>query len=122
MAWRPASRLANGRSRIACSQTGIAHASKAAGERTLREDPMSRRLVFVTAIVVLLLLPITVPGRSAALDRNSPTITTVMTGLLNPRGLAFDRDGALYVVEAGRGGSGPCIQEGTVCYGDTGGV
>ena len=32
------------------------------------------------------------------------TITTVMSGLDNPRGLAFAPDGGLYVVEAGRGG------------------
>jgi glucose/arabinose dehydrogenase len=32
------------------------------------------------------------------------TITTVMSGLDNPRGLAFTPEGGLYVVEAGRGG------------------
>jgi hypothetical protein len=36
------------------------------------------------------------------------TVTTVMSGLDNPRGLAFGPEGALYVVEAGRGGEGPC--------------
>jgi hypothetical protein len=34
--------------------------------------------------------------------------SVVMTGLDNPRGLAFAPYGALYVAEAGRGGSGPC--------------
>ena len=47
----------------------------------------------------------------------------VATGLDNPRGVAFDDNGALYVVEAGRGGPGPCIRASnnqTVCYGPTG--
>jgi hypothetical protein len=50
--------------------------------------------------------------------------TPVMTNLANPRGLAFGPDGALYVVEAGRGGTGPCIMilGSTQCYGPTGGV
>jgi hypothetical protein len=53
------------------------------------------------------------------------TVTPVMTGLDNPRGLAFGPEGGLYVVEAGRGGSGPpCrIQRGiTQCYGATGAI
>lgn len=33
----------------------------------------------------------------------------VMSGLDNPRGLAFAPNGALYVAEAGRGGPGPCL-------------
>jgi len=52
----------------------------------------------------------------------------VAKGLDNPRGLAFDSDGALYVAEAGRGGAGPCIPgpEGPeappVCLGYSGAV
>ena len=38
----------------------------------------------------------------------SPSFTVVMEGLDNPRGLTFGEDGALYVAEAGRGGSAPC--------------
>jgi hypothetical protein len=47
-----------------------------------------------------------------------------MSGLDNPRGLAFGPEGALYVVEAGRGGSGPCqMLRGLLrCYGATGAV
>jgi glucose/arabinose dehydrogenase len=50
--------------------------------------------------------------------------TTVMTGLDNPRGLAFGPEGALYVAEAGRGGPGPCIalRGAPQCFGPTGAV
>jgi sugar lactone lactonase YvrE len=49
-----------------------------------------------------------------------------MTGLDNPRGLAFDPEGALYVAEAGRGGDGVCVPQpdgpGTRCFGATGAI
>jgi hypothetical protein len=51
-------------------------------------------------------------------------VDTIATGLDNPRHLAIS-DGRLYVAEAGRGGSGPCVSgpEGdTQCVGDTGAV
>jgi hypothetical protein len=54
------------------------------------------------------------------------TATPVMTGLDNPRGLAFGglfgKRGALYVAEAGRGGAGPCqiLRGAPQCYGPTG--
>lgn len=50
----------------------------------------------------------------------------VMTGLDNPRGLAFGPEGGLYVAEAGKGGAGPCFPApdgpGTRCYGATGAI
>lgn len=54
----------------------------------------------------------------------APSVNPVMTGLDNPRGLAIGPEGALYVVEAGRGGSAPCMMlRGLVrCYGATGAV
>jgi hypothetical protein len=51
--------------------------------------------------------------------------TVVASGLDNPRGIAVDRHGFVYVAEAGRGGSGPCIAgaEGTTqCTGQTGAI
>ncbi|WP_158643198.1 ScyD/ScyE family protein [Pseudoduganella lurida] len=49
----------------------------------------------------------------------------IATGLVNPRGIAFAPDGALYVAEAGRGGNGTCIvlSDGqNSCYGQTGAI
>jgi hypothetical protein len=53
------------------------------------------------------------------------TVTTIASNLVNPRGLNFGPDGALYVAEAGSGGSGACIDGSDglhKCYGATGGV
>ena len=59
-----------------------------------------------------------------------PTLTPVMVGLNNPRGLAVGPGGAMYVAEAGTGGAGPCqlprrgeLPAGTPsCFGPTGRV
>ncbi len=49
-----------------------------------------------------------------------------MSGLDNPRGLAFAPNGALYVAEAGRGGAGPCVVQAatgeTRCFGTSGAI
>lgn len=52
---------------------------------------------------------------------------TIASGLSNPRGIAIAPNGALYVVEAGSGGPGPCIPSPvppprTRCFGLTGAV
>ncbi|WP_212845176.1 ScyD/ScyE family protein [Catellatospora sp. IY07-71] len=60
------------------------------------------------------------PGAAA------PDVTVLYTGLSNPRGLAFDDDGVLYVTEAGRGADGApdpvCLPrpQGIGCLGATG--
>lgn len=57
--------------------------------------------------------------------RAQPIVTVVMSGLDNPRGLAFGPEGALYVAESGRGGEGPCFFNSAGefrCYGPTGAI
>src|SRR5436190_8376719 len=79
-----------------------------------------KHLTWVVAAVAVAALPLT-----ATRGRAAPTTIVVMSGLDNPRGLAFGPEGALYVAEAGRGGSGPCaVLRGAVqsCYGATGAV
>jgi hypothetical protein len=65
-------------------------------------------------------------GLITASVAQAATTRVVMSGLDNPRGLAFGPEGALYVAEAGRGGAGPCfsppIRGGTMCYGATGAI
>lgn len=54
-----------------------------------------------------------------------PVVAVVMSGLDNPRGIAFAPNGALYVAEAGRGGTGPCQTSGAMesrCYGPSGAI
>jgi hypothetical protein len=89
---------------------------------------MSRKPVAATLVVVTLTMIVAAgaaiaPAGTASNGQSVGTATPVMTGLDNPRGLAFGRNGALYVVEAGRGGTGPCVllRPGvTACYGATG--
>ena len=81
----------------------------------------TRRLIALNCCVALLsawLLTQTAVAQSYVINE-------VMSGLVSPRGLALGPDGALYVAEAGNGGSGPSIVAGTgntVFYGTTGGV
>jgi hypothetical protein len=73
----------------------------------------------LTAIVGLAL------GIAPEQARAEYLITVVMSGLDNPRGLAFGPDSNLYVAEAGRGGPGPGILGGAgqvVFYGASGAV
>jgi hypothetical protein len=76
------------------------------------------------ALSYLAVLALVVPAGASA-----STITQVMHGLDNPRGLAFGPEGGLYVAEAGRGGpvsplcyTNPDPGIGFRCYGATGAV
>lgn len=64
-------------------------------------------------------------GLSPALHAQS-TLEVIATGLDNPRGLRFGPGGALYVVEAGRGGDGTLCEShpelGFRCAGPTGAI
>jgi hypothetical protein len=73
-------------------------------------------------IVLSLLMATMWPGAA-----NGQPVEVVATGLDNPRGLAFGPEGALYVVEAGRGGPlEPCFHPvdaaGPRCVGQSGAV
>jgi hypothetical protein len=82
---------------------------------------MKRRIFFSIAALVGVVGLFTAANAGAA-----PSVTVVMSGLDNPRGLAFGPEGALYVAEAGRGGPGPCIllrpMPTPFCYGPSGAV
>ena len=63
-----------------------------------------------------------VPGAQAHAPKASGW-TTVASGLDNPRGIALTHHGDLWVAEAGKGGSAPCMagpEGGNVCFGNTG--
>ena len=68
--------------------------------------------------------PLIAPSSPALAVLTQADGTPVMTNLANARGLAWGPEGALYVAEAGRGGTGPCmiVLGSTVCYGATGAV
>jgi hypothetical protein len=72
----------------------------------------------------LILLTMMLFALLASPSANAQSITQVMSGLDNPRHLAFGPEGALYVAEAGRGGAGPClfIRGATQCAGSTGAI
>jgi hypothetical protein len=81
---------------------------------------MSLRLPLLAAVVALAAL---LPAAPAAAHRDkAPEV--VASGLDNPRDLDVDASGTVYVTEAGRGGSGPCvtIEMGTKCAGASGAV
>ena len=76
-------------------------------------------------LALLLGLACVALGALAGGGSASPAVgVPVMSGLHNPRGLAIDNDGSVYVAEAGQGGTAPCaIFSGEPvlrCYGPTG--
>ncbi|MBA3330230.1 MAG: ScyD/ScyE family protein [Actinobacteria bacterium] len=78
-----------------------------------------KRLIAPALLVVVACLAV-----AGTAGSGGAAFTVVMSGLDNPRGLAFGPEGALYVAEAGRGGDGPCIflRGASMCYGPTGAV
>jgi hypothetical protein len=87
-----------------------------------REIPMLNKLSIVAASAISIVLGVGDATLAASFQ-------VVANNLDSPRGLTFGSDGALYVVEAGRGGTSPCIPapgagpDGPqVCYGATGGI
>lgn len=82
------------------------------------------RALAAVSLTAGLLAPLFVPTDAAA----QASIQVIASGLDNPRGIALGPDGALYVVEAGRGGSSAlCLSDPGLpgvpkCYGATGAV
>jgi hypothetical protein len=75
---------------------------------------------FLASIAAVACAGIAVTSASASTPH--ATVTTVVSGLDNPRDLAFGSDGKLYVAEAGHGGSANCFTDpelGTSCVGFT---
>jgi hypothetical protein len=77
-------------------------------------------------LVITILLVITTLLAAPVKTAAQAPFEVVASGLDNPRGLAFAPNGALYVVEAGRGGDGVCQPdidgEGDTCFGLSGGI
>jgi hypothetical protein len=82
---------------------------------------MSLRLCLLAVLAALCAL---VPAATAGAHRDK-SLEVVASGLDNPRDLDVGRWGTVYVTEAGRGGSGPCVtseETGTSCVGASGAV
>jgi hypothetical protein len=76
----------------------------------------------VVVLAVGVLVAVLAPATAQAHDDG---VKTIASGLDNPRGLAFDEDGSLYVAEAGRGGAEACMpgpEGGEVCFGTSGAI
>ncbi|MGH9289693.1 MAG: ScyD/ScyE family protein, partial [Acidimicrobiales bacterium] len=87
--------------------------------------PRSHRVGSSAAAAAALALVLAlVAAVSAAPASGQSSFEVVASGLDNPRHLSFSPTGALYVVEAGRGGAGPCVPHplGEFCLGFTGAV
>src|SRR6476661_2169505 len=83
---------------------------------------MQRRLLRVPITLAAVASAVAALGVSSA---SAITFTPVASGLDNPRGLAFGPNGALYVAEAGVGGTDFCFDHagfGHACAGKSGAV
>ena len=83
-----------------------------------------RKLGILAALILGATFVVVLAAGPAASGNGAPSTTVVMTGLDNPRGLAFGPGGWLYVAEAGSGGTGAClmIRGANQCVGTTGSV
>jgi hypothetical protein len=86
--------------------------------------PRSQRVGRTTALGVALAVMLAVAVSAAPVSAD-PEFEVVASGLDSPRHVSFSPTGALYVVEAGQGGSGPCVEHpelGEFCLGFSGAV
>ncbi len=93
---------------------------------------MNRRLVVAVRVFMLLVMFASLMGFSSSVwaEGIGPQVKVVATGLNNPRGMSFGPDGALYVAEAGVGGT-DCVlvppeseeeEPFEMCFGFTGSI
>lgn len=86
---------------------------------------MARRPIRLVAALATTTLVVALVPALAAQAAPAASVRVVATGLDNPRQLTIGAGGSVYVAEAGRGGSGPCIpnpEGGDACLGATGAV
>ena len=84
--------------------------------------PRSHRVAKTMALAGALIAAVAVSVAPSSADSHWEVVAS---GLDNPRHLTFSPAGALYVVEAGRGGEGPCVEHpqlGEFCLGFSGAV
>jgi hypothetical protein len=83
------------------------------------------RLAGVAALVAAIAaVSVVMTGALAGTGGGGPAFEVVASGLDNPRGIGFDSNGRMWVVEAGVGGDANCkvIAAGNYCYGETGAI
>jgi hypothetical protein len=80
------------------------------GEIDEREARMIRSLLLGFALVGLVMFPVAAQEATPAGEQTSG-LTVVASGLTNPRGFIWGADGALWVAQAGNGGTNPATEE-----------
>ena len=82
------------------------------------------RVLHVRSVALATVFGFLLIAAGSAVATAAPKVTAVVSGLDNPRDLAFSPNGRLYVAEAGHGGS-ECVnggEEGMLCLGFTSGI